>query len=288
MQNLRCMKKIYVLLFSGFATATSLFASAVADITDGLYTKIDYSITEKTDAKNINARVSRTAEGFVVGSNYFYATFRKLKYEITGIHNQNEDVKQIFGAGRFPIEINDYLDWTSFTGLGITYGSGGGHLRRNYDIELDSYLTYKHTPDWKFDFGVRYHKNKPSMVLYPIIDIEYRDQKQDGFSFRLGYPFTDANYRFNDTFAVGSAVKYIDGAYGYRGFYSSYFYLRDAYFTWDASLTTNFTENLYLKLGGGLNFYRRCHMYDEDGHDLMGKIELKNSGFGFATLGYDF
>ena len=158
----------------------------------------------------------------------------------------------------------------------LKYGMGHEtqfHFKRNYDINADLYL---HT-----------------LVLY------YRDEKDRGLSFKIGYPYDSITYRFNDEYALSLEVTGLkctadlrDGSvFTTKAFAIPYAlpvsFLTDDSLIGDLKLTYNPTENWNIELGAGYTFHHYVKMYDEGGSQLA-SLKVKNGVIGYLRARYTF
>lgn len=126
-------------------------------------------------------------------------------------------------------------------------------------------------------------------LLIPLIEIDWRDPADYGFSAHLGVPASSLSYRFNDLLAARAAVSWNrelyrladDSSVARKG------YVEDSGFTTGAYLDLTPLGGLTVTVGAELLANRSLRIYDHNG-DRLSKTDVDNALGAVFRVGYNF
>lgn len=273
-----------------------LIASASADDAQWYF----QAAVSKTDTNKIYSplgydlkRETLTPE---IGNRYFSAGVILAHYTIYGLGNKHFKMPYIEG------KLDEDISSSVAIRGSLKYGMGHEtqfHFKRNYDINADLYLHTKINEDFALDTGVKAQMSFVMKEAFPHLVLYYRDEKDRGLSFKIGYPYDSITYRFNDEYALTLEVTGLkctadlrDGSvFTTKAYVIPYAlpvsFLIDDSLIGDLKLTYNPTENWNIELGAGYTFHHYVKMYDEDGSQLA-SLKVKNGVIGYLRARYTF
>jgi hypothetical protein len=160
----------------------------------------------------------------------------------------------------------------------------------NYQFTPYAIATYQIDSDWKFAFGAAPTITKPDSFVDPIVNFYYRDAKDLGLSFEVGYPDDTITYRFNDKFALRGKVDGFDEFFMLDSSSSINGYLRfmkDHSYQYDIAAIWNPIHAIAITGGVGYSIDHTITLYNNDGNEIR-DYDLESQPLLFASIAYSF
>lgn len=287
------MKKVTALSLAAGLIFASSFQAQAESLTDGFYVKANTGYISEQKNENASAeKLETTKAGIEVGTNYIDFGFENTNYKFKqdwGVPTlrSNFDAKKIYLDGKYFDAINS--DWSYFVsfGVGANYVSGGIKFSKNYQYRIAAVANYTINSNWSVDLGAAGVYNKVGFQGLPVINFKYGNERDPGFSFKVGMPSNEVTYRFNDIFSVTSKLGAVDDVYGTSDNVFGHGYVRDTYYTVNASVKAE-VNGLYGEAGVGYVFDRKLRTYDSHGDKIGDKAEFENEPVLYLNVGYNF
>lgn len=287
------MKIMNSLTLSAVMLAASSTQIQAASFTDGFYLKANTSYIDKQDNKDsTDEKLETTKSGIEVGTDYFDIGFQRTQYKL---HEDNwfaktkssYNARKVYADAKYFGEIDSTWNYFVSAGIGSNYADGGLKFNKNYHYRFAAFASRVINSDWSVDLGVAGAINKVGIQPIPVISFKYGDEKAPGFSFKVGLPYNEVAYRFNDIVSVKTSLEATDDIYGTDNGYYGHNYIRDRYFSLNASVLAEL-NGFYGELGAGYIFNREFRTYDDKGDKYGDKIKFKNEAGVFLNLGYRY
>jgi len=168
---------------------------------------------------------------------------------------------------------------------------GGVSLASGFEQELDNSLSGRAwlggmlflSPKWQVGLGAGYGASAVDSEWLPAFFLSYNRAATEGMSFSLGFPATEATYRFNQFWAVRLAAVLESGTYRLaddnptapRGYYKALDVGGRLGLSWTP------LPMLETSLGADMLFYREFELFDS-GEDRMDKY-YQEDAFGASA-----
>lgn len=163
-----------------------------------------FSTTSAADFDDFDGDVSSTSYGLMGGNEYFTLGYKGTSYDFSG-PKLFDDMSLLFADLHFKDNLS--AQWGYFAGVGVAFGwEDDFDATENYNFKPRAGLSYAINGDYRISGGIGANINEPDSKVYPIITLNYRNSSDYGLSYVFGFPMIDAQYRFNDLFALNGKV----------------------------------------------------------------------------------
>lgn len=229
------------------------------------------SSSSKTDVKGSSDNVKYSAYGIEAGNEDFTLGFKTSSYDFGQATDLN-DLKLFYGDARHTGDINDDVKY--FIGSSLSFGFKDGiEVNKSFNLVPRAGLIFVLNYDWSLLLGGGIAINKADNRPFALAQLNFKDEKAEGLSAKIGFPSTQLNYRFNEIVSVGASASIFQGGHYYIKDMDGY--MQERGYVFGAAVTVNPFDHLELKLGTAYNYNRSVEFYDNN-RNKLGKVKFEN------------